>query len=74
MSRQQASSAAFILCMGFMALVSTIALSPRAKTSSSMAGRSRFMNGSPPVKPISLVPWPSRSISSRKARTSAADR
>ena len=54
MARQQVEQRGFILCIGFMALVSTIALKPRDSTSSSIAGRSGFMNGSPPVKPISL--------------------
>ena len=60
-----ASNAGFILCIGFMALVSTMAFKPRDSTSSSIAGSSRFMKGSPPVKPISRVSWPSRAISSR---------
>ena len=43
-------------CIGCMALVSTSASKPRSSASASMARNSGFMNGSPPVKPISRVP------------------
>jgi hypothetical protein len=69
-----ASSAAFIFIIGFIALVRTSTRKPRDRQSSSICGSSRFMSGSPPVKPISLVGRPSRAISSRYSRTSAAVR
>jgi hypothetical protein len=39
-----------------------------------MSGKSRFMNGSPPVKAISSTGRPVASISSRYSRTSDSDR
>ena len=54
-----------MLCIGFMALVSTSAFEAARQHVLQHAGMSRFMNGSPPVKPIAWCRAPSRAISSR---------
>ena len=53
-------------CIGCMALVSTSTSKPRASASSIRPSICGFMNGSPPVKPISRVPSPRRR--SRRSR------
>lgn len=58
--------------IGFIALVRTSASNPRSSASPSMARKSGFMNGSPPVNPIVRVPNRPRSISSKQAAASSA--
>ena len=52
--RLKSSSAGFNRCIGFIALVSVSTRRPAAKPSSIIPMLSGFMNGSPPVKPISM--------------------